>query len=357
MEGKNQNMKYNDYDVGDFITDDLFVRWVKHADAESEFFWNKWLDENPKKLEKIQKAKDIVQSFSYKEVFVPTQDDFIEVLENIHNKTNHQRQSSHTKKLFTPIFKIAAGVSILLVSAWVLFNSFDKNNNIHNAYSQEEKFVLKDTERGQKLSLKLPDGTTVKLNADSELKIPESFGETANRIVYLKGEAFFDVAKDSTKPFKIYSDNLVTTVLGTSFNVRSYPFEDSESIAVLTGKVKVERLDTTNAEEASMLLPNDLVSYNKIKQEKLLKRNIDIFKEVSWTKGILIYENTSLKKILNELGRWYDVEFSISKEVNTQVKYSGTFDNKTLENILQGLSFTSNSFTFKIEGKKVYITE
>lgn len=357
MEGKNQKLKYNDYEVGDFMTDDLFVRWVKHADAESEFFWSKWLDENPEKLEKVQQAKDIVNSFRYKEVFQPTQDDFIGVLENIHNKTNQQQQNSNTRKLFTPILKIAAGVSILLVSAWFFYNSININNKVHNVYAKEEKFVVKNTKRGQKLSLKLPDGSTVKLNAESELKIPESFGEASDRIVYLEGEAFFNVSKDSTKPFKIFSGNLVTTVLGTSFNVRSYPFEDSESIAVLTGRVKVETVDTANAEEASMLLPNDFVSYNKTRQEKLLKRNIDIFKEVSWTKGILIYDNTSLKKILNELGRWYDVEFSVSKEVNTNVNYSGTFDNKTLENILQGLSFTSNSFTFNIDGKKVYITE
>jgi len=360
MEGKNQKMKYNDYEVGDFVTDELFVRWVKHADAESDFFWTKWLEENPEKSEKIQRARDIIQSFKYQNEYAPTQEEFIEVLENIHTRTKGNERISKSRKFVVPTQKIAAGISILLISMFLMYVYKDFNNNVNNVaevYKKEIKYIIKDTQRGQKLSLKLPDGTAVKLNAESELKIPETFSDAEERIVYLEGEAFFDVAEDSTRPFKIFSGDLVTTVLGTSFNIRSYPFENSESIAVLTGKVKVETLETINSLESSMLLANDFVSYDKLKQERLLKRNIDVVKEVSWTKGILIYENTNLKKILDELGRWYDVEFIVDEKVNTSMKYSGTFDNKSLENILSGLSFTSNGFSFKIEGKKVIITE
>src|SRR5690606_7892291 len=106
-------------------------------------------------------------------------------------------------------------------------------------------FIHRETERGEKARLSLPDGTHILLNSDSRLWYNPDFGKDLERVVYLEGEAFFDVAKDTLHPFKIHSGDITTTVLGTSFNVQAFADEEI-TVSLVSGKVQIENQSALN---------------------------------------------------------------------------------------------------------------
>lgn len=173
-----------------------------------------------------------------------------------------------------------------------------------------QEIVTKKTLKGQKLNLFLGDGTEITLNAESSIRFPKIFeGET--REVFLEGEAFFDVYPDKERPFIITSDKLQTTVLGTSFNVRSYKDENNISVAVLSGKVKVKAIDEKQKVIAdNLLVPNEMLRFSK-KDHGLVKKSVDIDKVLAWKNKTILFEKASFKEIIKELSRWYGVEFIV----------------------------------------------
>ncbi|MEM1134787.1 MAG: FecR domain-containing protein, partial [Bacteroidota bacterium] len=298
---------------------------------------------------------DIIKSIEYRNQYLPTEEEFIEVLENIH------RKKTSPKPLFNPnlptwqSWQVAAAFMLTTLFGFVFYYITKKNMELPVIKEIPVSYITKSTSKGQKLTLSLPDGTLQKNNAESFIRIPEKF-TAEKREIYLNGEAYFNVAKDSLRPFMIYSGNLLTTVLGTSFNIKSYPDETVQRVTVVSGKVSVKSLDNKSSEPA-FLLPNSLLIYHTEKNENLIERNIDIKPELAWTEGVIIYEDEYLKKILKDLERWYGVEFIVGSGVDQTGKYTGTFDNTNLDNVLQGLSFMSKGFQYQIEGKKVWISK
>lgn len=349
-------MKYNHYNISNFISDEFFVGWVKSPDAESEFFWKNWLEKHPEKWGEVQKAKDIVLSMRPKNEYLPTNEEFIEVLENVHRVKSSSKAYSFSAASMGFFTKVAASI-VFVISLVSIYYLLEGGTGIFSSDKVETiSYITKKTLRGQKLTITLTDGSIIKLNAESSIKIPSNFGGNT-REVLLTGEAFFRVAKDSLRPFIINSNGLVTKVLGTSFNIRSYPEEHTDKVTVVTGKVSVKRgVDNKeNSVKESFLLPNQSLLYDKDKNEELINRNVDVEEELGWIEGVLIYDNVGLGTILKDLERWYDVDFDVSSEVDRNGIYTGSFDNQSLENVLQGLSFMSKGFEYKIEGKKVFL--
>ena len=236
--------------------------------------------------------------------------------------------------------RIAASIILILGLSWTAIQwGMDEvvNTQLVNTYE------LKTTQKGEKLTVMLPDGTLVKLNAESSLKYPKAF--TDQREVYLTGEAFFEVARDTTKPFVVATRHLFTTALGTSFNINAY--SDAEEVTLLTGKV---RIDDDNRSE--ILLPGEMVAYENGAIKK--SRNVPLH-HVKWKDGILVFHETPLEEGIKELERWYGVKIDIKNLSKPEVNLTGLFDNQNLENVLKSLSYTAR-FDFSIEGKKVLIT-
>lgn len=165
----------------------------------------------------------------------------------------------------------------------------------------EEEVVASNTlyvPRGGEYRLRLADGTGVWLNADTRLKFPERFGKV--REIYMEGEAYFEVAKDSVRPFIVHVGNSTVEVLGTHFNVYAYEGEPMATTLV-EGRVRVG-----NDSLQVVLSPGQqaIVSSGDIDV-----RVVDAERYVSWAQGKYIFQNMSLKNILLQLERWYDVEF------------------------------------------------
>ena len=239
-------MDYDEFEIQDFLKDENFVRWVTNPTEDQSFFWNAWLSRHPHKLDTVLKAKELINSVRPQNRRTPSEDEFLQVLENVMKNDIPSVSSSKApkpvqvfnKKKFVIGFSVAAS---LLIGLFVGINFLnDKGIFSEPAISDGELAkISKITLPGQKLKGHiLPDSTFVSLNADSKISYPAKFS-ASKREVYLEGEAFFDVKRDVNRPFLIYANGSTTEVLGTSFNVNAYPSENIVEISVVTGKVAV----------------------------------------------------------------------------------------------------------------------
>lgn len=162
------------------------------------------------------------------------------------------------------------------------------------------------TPRGKDFLLVLADGTKVWLNAESSLRYPVAF-DGKQRRVELKGEACFEVAKNTACPFIVCADGMDTRVLGTKFNVRSYTSSDRH-VTLVNGKVQV----TNTANQSSVLLqPGQDLTYTATGEEKI--SNVNIATYTAWTEGMFYFEDTKLKDIMSAMGRWYNVNIDFAQ--------------------------------------------
>ena len=214
------------------------------------------------------------------------------------------------------------------------------------------EMVEKTTAKGQRSIVRLRDGSQVMLHAESRITYGADFGERA-REVFLEGEAFFEVAEDIERPFQVRTAHTLTTALGTSFNVMDYPGENQSRISLATGKVKV--LKTGQKQEAPLYLEPGEEAVVNSKNGSMARRKFDSKRVLSWTRGVLYFDDTDLQETLKMLERWYDVDFEVLTNRDlSHLKGTGEFENQTLENILRVLSY-SMDFSFEIQGREVIV--
>lgn len=257
-------------------------------------------------------------------------------------------------------FSLAACVLLVIALAWQ-FNS-DKT---------EEPFAIKkfsevSTHPGSKTKLILPDSTAVWLNAGSKLTYSENFG-TANRNTTLSGEAFFDVRK-STIPFVIHANGVQIKVLGTAFNVKSYPNEKTTETSLVRGRVEIT-LDLRPGERF-ILKPNEkLVVTNEqaeVKQAERKKEPLVVLSglthtidndivETSWVENKLIFQDESFTELARKMERWYGVSIEIKNEKIANERFTGTFTTETVQAALEELQMIA-PFRFTIKSNSIQIT-
>lgn len=239
------------------------------------------------------------------------------------------------KKSWKPALRIAASVALILGLTWFFY----QQNETADVGQPSIQLVEKRTSAGQKLSVILPDGSKVRLNAGSEISYVEGFNK-AIREVHLKGEGFFEVIKNPKKPFKVVTENMTTTVLGTSFNVDAY--DQSEKVTVATGKVEValRKNTTTNGakvyitpkEQATITASGDGLNVNTVELDDVL----------AWKDNRLVFRNVSLLEASEELEKWFGVEIRFANDKIKECKFSNEYSNEALENILKELKFILN---------------
>lgn len=163
-------------------------------------------------------------------------------------------------------------------------------------------YNILEVPRGAEYELTLADGTHIWLNAETRLRYPVSFGEKERR-VYLEGEAYFEVAKDSLHPFRVESATQVVEVLGTQFNVYAYGKEEQEYTTLIEGKVAVT---ASLSGQQVVLLPGQQVSVLGA-DGTLEVEEVDIQQIIDWKNGVFVFDNQNLEVILRKVARWYDV--------------------------------------------------
>ncbi|TDQ80126.1 FecR family protein [Sphingobacterium yanglingense] len=210
----------------------------------------------------------------------------------------------------------------------------------------KDRQVSLETPRGGTYRVTLSDGTKVWLNAASKLQYPQVFGQ--ERSVILSGEAYFEVAHQDNKPFKVVADKQTIEVLGTKFNVRSYPREVDRT-TLLEGKVKVR------AEEfhvSKVLKPGQQMVWSKDGVHVVEVNAQDV---TAWKEDILVFQQDDLRDILNDISRWYDVDVVVDRDLGHLPKLTGEIPrNISLNEFLKALKLHYN-ITFQLEGRRVTI--
>ena len=206
---------------------------------------------------------------------------------------------------------------------------------------------------GQKSRIQLPDGSNVWLNAGSKLSYPNNFGENSRKLE-LEGEAFFDVTENPNKPFQVFTENLVVTALGTSFNVYAFKGQETEKVALSTGRVKVDPVYSgdDNA-EPSYLVPGNMATFD-IHTKKI---NVSQYKGLDpfgWKEGRIVFNDATFGEVVDVLSRWYNVKFEVTGTLDQEWHYGSTFEDATLKNILESLKFGEN-IDYELNGATVTI--
>ena len=200
--------------------------------------------------------------------------------------------------------------------------------------------------KGGEFKLQLADGTRVYLNSATDLRYPVAFTGLERR-VYLKGEAYFEVAKDVEHPFIVVTDDVQVRVYGTSFNVNTLGADGVRTVLV-EGKVGIRGQDLARE---YVLKPNELAFYDRNSRDMKIE-TVDPDLYTLWRKGIFVFERETLENIMNTLSLWYDMEVFFQSESAKQLHFSGHMKRyEQIEDILHaitdatGVVFTINDRT------------
>jgi ferric-dicitrate binding protein FerR (iron transport regulator) len=285
-------MDKNNYSkTEDFILDDSFARYVMSGE-DPDKSWDAFIKENPELSLELDTAKQLIKylnSANKLPVKVDKQEELSRLLQEINKPVRRIKLAQH-------LFKYAAAILILISSISLL--------ELHEVFLYKE-YNAKDGNR----NIVLSDGTLIDLRKGSSLKVSR-FYEILNRDVELEGEAFFNVYRDKNSRFVVQLNTSKVTVLGTAFNIRSYP--DSAVVSVKEGKVSFQ----SDKEGEEVILTKKMSGLcNSFSEFQTRKFNIN---KMGWSTGEFHFTNQSLSHILKQLETYYPVHFYISDKYNNK---------------------------------------
>ena len=199
--------------------------------------------------------------------------------------------------------------------------------------------------KGGTYQVTLPDGTKVWLNSESTLQYPSRFGD-AQRVVQLKGEAYFEVAKDKKRPFRVATAGQNLEVLGTQFNITAYDNEPAIKTTLVEGSVKITNLragaDNTLKPGQQSVITDGNTAINEVSIEQF----------TAWKEGFFSFEETPFDEVLEQLARWYDVDIEYRRKPNKT--FSGKMKrNARLSSVLD--FFEGSGISFQLVGRRLII--
>ena len=205
--------------------------------------------------------------------------------------------------------------------------------------------------RGGEFSFLLPDSTTVFLNAESRLRFPDRFVPGSERIVYLSGEAYFDVKRDPRSPFLVCLEHSAVKVTGTSFNVKAYPDDTNEATTLISGTVSMG-IGTT--EQWIVLKPGEQGYYDATR-ETLLQQTVDVNYYTAWKDGVFAFYRQPLEEVMKTLGCWYLFDTHYQNEALKSILYTGKINrHASIREVLHTFELM-DELTFDIKGKEVIV--
>lgn len=256
--------------------------------------------------------------------------------------SKHQHTTKRKRKRQIIVTMAAASLLFFMIGIGALY--FIHSENIDKDSSLQQQFSAKP---GQKIDLRLPDGSQVVLNSGSTIQYRSVFDDSI-RLVLLEGEAYFSVIKNPDQPFVVQSKHSTIRVLGTTFNVSDYPDDNLSIVTVESGRVAVWNIDNTHT---TLLNANQQAT---IVDNKLTKTAIEKSVLPSWRSGTLQLQEITLREAIPKIERWYGIEVNlINKEVG-ELTIKGSFKDKSLSDLMGDLSFLL-PIQYRIDETKVII--
>lgn len=340
----------------------------KLSSGESEQLFSAFRDEVPSDAANEFYNQEWKNSRSNSKIAHPAN-----LLTQIHLKTGINITGPVNRNRFTWM-KYAAVILMTFLSGWFLNQLMQSEKRDTAIAGSPENIVT--VPYGSKSEIQLPDGSKVKLNSGSKLSYPSVFNP-ANRIVKLEGEGYFDVAKDPDKPFYVNTSNISIKVLGTVFNVKSYPEENIIETTLVSGAVEIYGSSAGPGNNQSVplaaLKPNEKATYikdasklqidysaipvNQTSQSvqaaiRMEKTNPELI--TSWKDDILKFNNERFANIAVKLERWYNVKINVQYEKLNDERFTGQFDKETIEQALDYMTLTE-PFGFRINKNVITI--
>ncbi len=239
------------------------------------------------------------------------------------NQEFNTRISNQVRKLQFSFSKIAAMLLVAIISgfsiAYLLIGP--------NTTKTDVVWFKTHVPRGEKSQLVLPDGSKVWLNSESDISYPSNFMD-GNRVMKLKGEAYFEVAKLENKSFTVETNNYNIRVLGTKFNVMAYPDFNRTETSLIEGKIEIQK-GTQSVE----VIPGETFSYA---DDKYSIKEVRVSQTSKWKDDIFDFDRIAFKELIVRMERWYDVDIEIKNPELNGILYSGIFKNE--ETILEVLN-------------------
>ncbi|WGQ08879.1 FecR family protein [Pedobacter gandavensis] len=238
------------------------------------------------------------------------------------------------------LIAVQGGISIRKSNGLLIYD-LHKKNSTYNSTSINRL----ETPRGGKYQILLPDGTKVWLNSASILTYPNSF-KGSERKVSLKGEAYFEVARDKKRTFKVVCESQTIEVLGTHFNIKSYEDEYQTQTTLAKGKVKILK-----GLQYKILKPGQAAFTSK-NSKTIQIESTDLEKDLAWKNNEFIFNGDDLMSIMREVSRWYDVKVIYKGDFNEQKYFGVVSRSKNISEVLKMLQLTGK-INFKIEGRRI----
>jgi transmembrane sensor len=319
------------FEIADFVMDEDFIRWVNGKSRTDDNFWENWLRRNPHKHLIVAEARRILESIGSEQSAIPPAVIDLEIeklLQAINLRSKPPVEVSPVYKP-VPLWKyFAASVlltAILGASVWIFTSNKKTPEKFAYARITSSRQLIENVNTSKNtITIPLPDGSTVKLAANSRISYESKFDSMQTRDVYLSGQAFFSVKKNPDHPFRVFANEIVTKVLGTSFTIRSYEKDTTIQITVSTGKVSVysqgqasiKESDIPNKLSGIIITPNQQLVYEKSTQEfqKILLENPVMINTVSVNKS-MVYEDTPIDKAFDDLGKDYGINIVYDNEL------------------------------------------
>ena len=320
------------FEITDFVLDEDFIRWVFEEHPDDNNFWNNWLHQNPDKHLIIAEARQILLSLKIEEEQVPAQKLQSEVdrlLQTLQAQPQHSKKEARLFKISSK-WRYAAASILMFAVAGILYYNYTKPTLVqqdpyrYTSQISSRQLIENINTSDQKAKIALPDGSIVYLAPDSRISYSNSFDSSSTRDVYLSGEAFFSVVKNPGQPFRVFSNEIITKVLGTTFTVRSFDNDSVIQITVKTGKVSVytQTNNSKSREFASkklggiLLTSNQQLVYAKIPQtfQKIIAESPSIIApEVMDQKTA--YEDVPLEEVFKQLSKAYGIDIVYDSEI------------------------------------------
>lgn len=356
-------MNYSKFTIQDFLMDPSFVQWAR--EGRNDDFWRKFMANNPSKAEDVEQARLFVQAAKSLPVFELDAESQESLWERVGQKIDKETPA-------VPLLRRTwwAAACILMMASWLGWQVFKKDNS--NSVTYEELITATDTQKSdlveyvnktdKVLPVNLPDGSSISLKNGSRLSYFKNRFGTTRREVYMSGEAFFEITKNPAKPFFVYTNELVTKVLGTSFIIKAYPNDKQVNVSVKTGRVSVftqfeaKRSLKLNSNELDgvVLTPNQQITLDR--QELRLSRTLIHQPQVLSATDTEVYsfefDDVPVSEIFEKIEKAYGVEIVYDEELLLTCKMTASLNNvplyEKIKMICKGLGATYEIIDAKI---------
>jgi|SwirhisoilCB2_FD_contig_81_2372542_length_2432_multi_4_in_0_out_0_1 ferric-dicitrate binding protein FerR (iron transport regulator) len=328
---------FSDYKAEDFVTDESFINYHLDNNSADGLQWKEWILNHPEKAEVIAQAEKLLSllctSLSKEEI----QNEYLKLLNAIEKNSSLTEQPkvksfpvkrSHRQRTIRYVRLI--GLLVFAAAIWLVYSATHKNGQVTTVNTSDSPE-----------SLMLSDGTIVTLQPQAELKYDKIF-HSAERNVYLRGNANFKVKKDAAHPFKVHSENMVATVLGTVFDIKKSG-DSALVIELLTGKLHVQFFNTNMEPEQSMILtPNERAVY--VRSDKHLYKNLII---------PMNFRQSNFDEIASQMKDAFDIVL-INESPKKNWSFTGEFTNSSAMDIIENICLVKN-LTYSQRGDTVLI--